>query len=48
MFGRNLIEQVRSEEHISDRAIPIIVEKCIEAVEALGAFSQDGNFSSMF
>ncbi|KZT40543.1 RhoGAP-domain-containing protein, partial [Sistotremastrum suecicum HHB10207 ss-3] len=36
MFGRNLIEQVRSEEHISDRAVPIIVEKCIEAVEALG------------
>lgn len=36
MFGRALIDQVRSDAKGSDRHIPMIVEKCINAVEALG------------
>ncbi|CCM05062.1 uncharacterized protein FIBRA_07268 [Fibroporia radiculosa] len=35
MFGRDLIEQVRAESKDGPRLIPIIVEKCIEAVDAL-------------
>ncbi|KZT10745.1 RhoGAP-domain-containing protein [Laetiporus sulphureus 93-53] len=35
MFGRDLTEQVRYESRDEPRLIPIIVEKCIEAVEAL-------------
>ncbi|PPQ70696.1 hypothetical protein CVT24_000178 [Panaeolus cyanescens] len=34
MFGRDLIEQVRSDSKEEERQVPIIVEKCIEAVEA--------------
>lgn len=34
MFGRALIEQVQSEE--ADRKTPLVVEKCIQAVENLG------------
>ena len=36
MFGRDLIEQVRLDAKGGKRLIPIIVEKCISAVEALG------------
>jgi len=36
MFGRDLIEQVRADAKGGDRLIPVIVEKCIMAVEALG------------
>jgi len=36
MFGRDLIEQVRADARGGDRLIPIIVEKCILAVEELG------------
>lgn len=36
MFGRDLAEQVRSDSKSEDRSVPIIVEKCIEAVDALG------------
>jgi len=36
MFGRDLIEQVEADAQGSDRAVPIIVEKCILAVEARG------------
>ncbi|KAG8911677.1 hypothetical protein FRC00_006022, partial [Tulasnella sp. 408] len=35
MFGRDLVEQVKADARGSDRAIPVIVEKCIEAVETL-------------
>lgn len=40
MFGRDLVEQVRSESKDYERFIPIIVEKCIEAVDALGKFAR--------
>ncbi|KAF5389416.1 hypothetical protein D9757_004336 [Collybiopsis confluens] len=36
MFGRDLIEQVRADSKGGPRQLPVIVEKCIEAVEALG------------
>jgi hypothetical protein len=36
MFGRELTEQVRADSKISDRMVPIIVEKCIAAVDAIG------------
>ena len=36
MFGRDLVEQVNADAKGSDRFIPVIVEKCIEAVETLG------------
>ncbi|KAH7911029.1 RhoGAP-domain-containing protein [Hygrophoropsis aurantiaca] len=35
MFGRELIEQVKSDCRWGERRVPIIVEKCIEAVETL-------------
>ncbi|KAF9263438.1 RhoGAP-domain-containing protein [Marasmius fiardii PR-910] len=36
MFGRDLVEQVRSDAKGGPRQVPVIVEKCIQAVEALG------------
>ena len=38
MFGRDLVEQVHADAQVSGsaREIPVIVEKCIEAVEAIG------------
>jgi hypothetical protein len=36
MFGRELTEQVRADSKISDRMVPLIVEKCISAVDATG------------
>lgn len=36
MFGRDLIEQVRADSKDGDRRTPVIVDKCIDAVEALG------------
>jgi len=38
MFGRDLIEQVHADSTDEDgpRQVPVIVEKCIDAVEALG------------
>ena len=38
MFGRELTEQVRSDSKISDRMVPLIVEKCIAAVDANGKY----------
>ncbi|KAJ7703285.1 hypothetical protein B0H17DRAFT_1194482 [Mycena rosella] len=35
MFGRDLTEQVLADAQGGDRQVPIIVEKCIDAVEAL-------------
>ncbi|KAH7928896.1 RhoGAP-domain-containing protein [Leucogyrophana mollusca] len=35
MFGRELIEQVKSDCRWGERKVPVIVEKCIEAVETL-------------
>ncbi|KAG1812065.1 uncharacterized protein BJ212DRAFT_1277185 [Suillus subaureus] len=35
MFGRDLVEQVRSDSKRGERRVPVIVEKCIDAVEAL-------------
>jgi Rho-type GTPase-activating protein 1/2 len=36
MFGRDLVGQVRSDARGGARFVPVIVEKCIEAVEAIG------------
>jgi len=36
MFGRDLIEQVRADTKGEERYVPVIVEKCIDAVDALG------------
>ncbi|KAL0956018.1 hypothetical protein HGRIS_002192 [Hohenbuehelia grisea] len=36
LFGRDLSEQVRVDAHGGTRVIPVIVEKCIEAVEETG------------
>ncbi|KAJ7045423.1 RhoGAP-domain-containing protein [Mycena alexandri] len=35
MFGRDLTEQVQADARGGDRQIPVIVEKCIDAVETL-------------
>ncbi|KAF9241830.1 RhoGAP-domain-containing protein [Melanogaster broomeanus] len=35
MFGRDLVDQVRSDTRWGERKVPLIVEKCIDAVEAL-------------
>ncbi|GJE94429.1 RhoGAP-domain-containing protein [Phanerochaete sordida] len=35
MFGRDLTEQVRADSKDEDRVIPVIVEKCIDAVDTL-------------
>ncbi|KAG1777777.1 RhoGAP-domain-containing protein, partial [Suillus placidus] len=35
MFGRDLVEQVKSDLKWGERRVPVIVEKCIDAVEAL-------------
>jgi hypothetical protein len=37
MFGRDLIDQARADAKGSDREVPVIVEKCIDAVETHGA-----------
>ncbi|TFK53665.1 RhoGAP-domain-containing protein [Heliocybe sulcata] len=34
MFGRDMIEQVQADSKDGERLVPVIVEKCIEAVEA--------------
>ncbi|KAA1471697.1 RhoGAP-domain-containing protein [Dentipellis sp. KUC8613] len=34
MFGRDLVEQVRADAKGGDRMVPVLVEKCIQAVEA--------------
>lgn len=36
VFGRALIEQVHADAKGTDRHVPVIVEKCIDAVETLG------------
>lgn len=36
MFGRDLAEQVYADAKGSSRQVPVIVDKCIEAVEAIG------------
>jgi hypothetical protein len=36
MFGRDLTEQVRADSKVSDRMVPLIVEKCIAAVDTTG------------
>lgn len=36
MFGRDLIEQVRADWRDEQHYIPVIVEKCIDAVDLLG------------
>jgi hypothetical protein len=36
MFGRTLTEQVQADSKGEDRQVPVIVEKCIEAVETRG------------
>jgi Rho-type GTPase-activating protein 1/2 len=35
MFGRDLVEQVRADAKGEERYVPVIVEKCIDAVDAL-------------
>ena len=41
MFGRDLIEQVRADSAKEHRDIPMIVEKCISAVELNGECAID-------
>lgn len=36
MFGRDLSEQVRADARGGERRTPVIVDKCIEAVDTLG------------
>jgi hypothetical protein len=36
MFGHELTEQVRADSKLSERMVPLIVEKCIAAVDATG------------
>ena len=36
MFGRDLIEQIRADSRGGDRMVPVIVEKCIDAVDYIG------------
>lgn len=36
MFGRDLAEQVKFDLRWGDRKVPVLVEKCIDAVDALG------------
>ena len=36
MFGRELTEQVRADARPTDKMVPLIVEKCIAAVEDSG------------
>ena len=36
IFGRDLADQVRTDLRWGDRKVPVVVEKCIEAVETLG------------
>lgn len=36
MFGRDLVEQVYADARGSGRAVPVLVEKCIMAVEERG------------
>lgn len=39
MFGRDLIEQVKADSRGSgERLVPVLVEKCINAVDELGEF----------
>ena len=38
MFGRELIEQVRADSGEEERFVPVIVEKCIDAVDTLGEY----------
>jgi hypothetical protein len=35
-FGRELTEQVRADAKFGDRMVPLIVEKCIAAVDVTG------------
>ena len=46
MFGRNLTEQVRADARGGDRQVPIIVEKCVDAVEVLGKFLVSFSFKA--
>ena len=41
MFGRDLTDQVRADAQGGDRMVPVIVEKCIEAVEEHGTSSHN-------
>jgi hypothetical protein len=36
MFGRDLTEQVHADSKDGERMVPVIVEKCIDAVECHG------------
>ncbi len=36
MFGRDLIEQVCADSREEPRVLPVIVEKCIDAVDYIG------------
>lgn len=38
LFGRDLAEQVQADSKDEERVVPVIVEKCIDAVDTLGAF----------
>ena len=36
MFGRDLVEQVRADSRDDHLFVPVIVEKCIDAVDNIG------------
>ena len=42
MFGRDLIEQVRADSRDDHRFVPVIVEKCIDAVDNIGTAVDSG------
>ena len=46
MFGRDLIEQVRADAKGEERHVPVIVEKCIDAVDTLGELAAPFGFVS--
>ena len=48
MFGRDLIEQVRADAKGEERYTPVIVEKCIDAVDALGELVVPFRYASWF
>ncbi|KAG2074706.1 RhoGAP-domain-containing protein [Suillus decipiens] len=42
MFGRDLVEQVKSDSKWGERRVPVIVEKCIDALTQMSALDYEG------
>ena len=45
MFGRDLVEQVQADSRDDHRMIPVLVEKCIDAVDNIGESGRSGRCS---